>query len=74
MPVRLTSVGACMNAAANLVDLAKEETDAVTEALNSRELIELEGVYGSVQAHTAAGPTIQARAAAESLIDAHTRR
>jgi DNA polymerase III subunit delta' len=47
MPVRLTSVGACMNAAANLVDLAKEETDAVTEALNSRELSELEGVYGS---------------------------
>ncbi len=47
IPAKLTSLGACMNAAANLVDLAKEETEAITDSSNSRELGELEAVYGS---------------------------
>ena len=47
MPAGLTSLGACMNAAANLVDLAKEETATVTEEVNAREKASLEGVYGS---------------------------
>ncbi len=47
IPTKLTSLGACMNAAANLVDLAKDETEAVTEEINTREKAEIEGVYGS---------------------------
>jgi DNA polymerase-3 subunit delta' len=35
-----------MNAAANLVDIAKDETSAITERSNARELAELEGLYG----------------------------
>ena len=37
IPSGLTSLGARMNAAANLVDLAKDETEAITEATNDRE-------------------------------------
>ncbi len=49
MPIGLTSLGACMNAAANLVDLAKDETAAVTEQVNAREKGSLEGIYGADQ-------------------------
>ena len=35
-----------MNAAANLVDIAKDETEAITEESNSRELAELSATYG----------------------------
>ena len=35
-----------MNAAANLVDIAKDETAALTERSNARELAELEALYG----------------------------
>ena len=34
IPARLTSLGACMNAAENLVDIAKVETEAITAATN----------------------------------------
>ena len=47
IPPRLTSLGACMNAAANLVDIAKVETEAVGEQINSRERDELDTVFGS---------------------------
>jgi DNA polymerase-3 subunit delta' len=46
LPAGLTSLGACMNAAANLVDIAKDETAALTERSNARDLIDLEAVYG----------------------------
>jgi DNA polymerase-3 subunit delta' len=46
LPGRLTSLGACMNAAANLVDIAKDETEAITESSNTREMGELEATYG----------------------------
>ena len=46
LPAGLTSLGACMNAAANLVDIAKDETEAITESSNARELAELEATYG----------------------------
>ena len=46
LPARLTSLGACMNAAANLVDIAKDETEAITDSSNSRELAELDTIYG----------------------------
>jgi DNA polymerase-3 subunit delta' len=46
LPAGLTSLGACMNAAANLVDIAKDETAALTEASNARDLSDLEALYG----------------------------
>ena len=46
LPAGLTSLGACMNAAANLVDIAKDETAALTERSNARDLVDLEAVYG----------------------------
>jgi DNA polymerase III subunit delta' len=46
LPQGLTTLGACLNAAANLVDIAKDETAALTEQSNARELLELEALYG----------------------------
>ena len=47
LPGRLTSLGACMNAAANLVDIAKDETSAITEQANAREVEQLGSLYGT---------------------------
>ena len=47
IPAGLTSLGACMNAAGNLVDIAKVETEAVGEEINTREREELDAVFGS---------------------------
>ncbi|CAA9333563.1 MAG: DNA polymerase III delta prime subunit [uncultured Nocardioidaceae bacterium] len=47
IPKGLTSLGACMNAAANLVDIAKTETEAVVEASDTREKADIEATYGS---------------------------
>ena len=47
IPSKLTSLGACMNAAANLVDIAKEETAAITEETNGKDLLGLDAVYGT---------------------------
>lgn len=46
IPARLTSLGSALNAAANLVDIAKEETAAITEHANDRELADLAATYG----------------------------
>jgi DNA polymerase III subunit delta' len=46
IPAGLTSLGACMNAAANVVDIAREETAAITERANARDLAELDALYG----------------------------
>jgi DNA polymerase-3 subunit delta' len=47
IPSGLTSLGACLNAAANLVDIAKDETAAITEQTNAREMADLEAVFGA---------------------------
>jgi DNA polymerase-3 subunit delta' len=47
LPPRLTTLGACMTAAANLADLATEEATADTDRLNAKEVEELEALYGS---------------------------
>ncbi|MGH3370046.1 MAG: DNA polymerase III subunit delta', partial [Nocardioidaceae bacterium] len=47
IPLGLTSLGACMNAAANLVDIAKDETEALNDETNAAEVQDLEVVYGS---------------------------
>ena len=46
LPGRLTSLGSCMNAAANLVEIARDETEAITDTSNSRGLAELDATYG----------------------------
>jgi DNA polymerase-3 subunit delta' len=48
-PVRLTNLGAAMNAATTLHDLAKEEADALTGAHDARERDELDRAYGVVE-------------------------
>ena len=47
LPPRLSSLGACMTAAANLVDLAKAEAESQTEAQHDKDLHDLEVLYGS---------------------------
>jgi DNA polymerase-3 subunit delta' len=45
-PSRLTSLGACMTAAANLVDVANQEAAARTAEAAARETADLETLYG----------------------------
>jgi DNA polymerase-3 subunit delta' len=49
IPLRLTSLGACMSSAANLHDIAKEEADAITGEHDAREKQELDRAYGVVE-------------------------
>jgi DNA polymerase III subunit delta' len=49
LPAKLTSLGACMNAAANLNEVTKEEADAITSALDQREKRDLDATYGVVE-------------------------
>jgi DNA polymerase-3 subunit delta' len=49
LPARLTSLGACMNAAANLAEVAKEEADAITGDLDAAEKADLDTAYGVVE-------------------------
>ena len=49
IPARLTSLGACMNAAQNLGDVTKEEADLITGELDAREKADLDSAYGVVE-------------------------
>ncbi len=71
LPGALTSLGACMNAAANLVDIAKDETSAITEETNGRELRELEATFGDDRK---AKSSRSYRAALKSLTDNQRQR
>jgi DNA polymerase-3 subunit delta' len=46
LPTRLTSLGACMTAASNLVDIANQEAAARTSETVARETADLETLYG----------------------------
>jgi DNA polymerase-3 subunit delta' len=46
---RLTTLGACMTAAANLADVTKEEAEAITRELDAREKADLDSSYGVVE-------------------------
>ncbi|MGH3412388.1 MAG: DNA polymerase III subunit delta' [Marmoricola sp.] len=48
IPLRLTSLGACMAAASDLHEVAKEEAAALTEAVDAREKVDLDAAYGVV--------------------------
>jgi DNA polymerase III subunit delta' len=47
LPKGLSSLAACMNAAANLVDIAKDETASITELRGAKELEDLQTMLGS---------------------------
>ncbi|HEU5456338.1 MAG TPA: DNA polymerase III subunit delta' [Nocardioides sp.] len=49
LPARLTSLGDCMNAAANLNEVTKEEAEAITSTLDEREKRDLDSSYGVVE-------------------------
>jgi DNA polymerase-3 subunit delta' len=49
IPAKLTSLGACMTAAANLAEVTKEEADVVTSRLDEREKADLDTAYGVVE-------------------------
>jgi len=47
LPAKLTSLGSCMDAATNLTEIAKEETAAITDQTERRELDGLQALFGS---------------------------
>jgi DNA polymerase III subunit delta' len=49
IPARLTTLGACMNAASNLHEVTKEEADVITGELDARERSGLDATYGVVE-------------------------
>ncbi len=49
VPLRLTTLGACMQAATNLADVAKEEAEAITGELDAQEKVDLDTTYGVVE-------------------------
>jgi DNA polymerase-3 subunit delta' len=49
IPARLKSLGACMNAASELNDVAKQEADAQSAAVDERERADLDRAYGVVE-------------------------
>ncbi|QNN54678.1 DNA polymerase III subunit delta' [Nocardioides mesophilus] len=46
LPARLSTLVDCLNAASNLLAIAKDETAAITETSNTRELGDLDTTYG----------------------------
>ncbi|UDY23817.1 DNA polymerase III subunit delta' [Nocardioides sp. Kera G14] len=48
IPTKLRNLGACMRAASEMVELAKEEADAITSELDARERADLDAGYGVV--------------------------
>ncbi|GAA4363192.1 DNA polymerase III subunit delta' [Nocardioides caricicola] len=49
IPAKLTSLGACMDAAASLNEVAKQEAEVITADLDAREKVELDAAYGVVE-------------------------
>ncbi len=49
LPARLTSLGACLAAAARLADVAKAEADDITAVLDAKEKTDLDTAYGVVE-------------------------
>ncbi|WP_300680791.1 DNA polymerase III subunit delta' [Nocardioides sp.] len=49
LPAKLRSLGACMRAATQLVEVAKEEAEAITSELDAREKADLDAGYGVVE-------------------------
>jgi DNA polymerase-3 subunit delta' len=71
LPPRLTSLGACMTAAANFVDIATAEATSQTDQTNAQETAGLEALYGTDRRTKA---TRSARAAYADLAKEQTAR
>ena len=71
LPPRLTSLGSCMTAAANLVDIAEAEAKAQTDQAFATELANLETLYGTDRRSRAVR---SARAAEKDLADQQKQR
>ncbi|WP_148573770.1 DNA polymerase III subunit delta' [Nocardioides caldifontis] len=71
LPPRLTTLGACLQAAANIVDIAKAEAEAQTDAQHAKELRDLEVLYG---ADRKARSLRSAKAAERELAEQHKLR
>lgn len=71
LPPRLTSLGACLTAAANLVDIAEAEAKAQTDEVHAKESAGLEALYGTDRRSKS---TRSARAAYAELARDHDAR
>jgi DNA polymerase-3 subunit delta' len=74
LPARLTSLGAVMTAATNLAEIAKEETAAITDETERRELEGLQSMFGSERKDTTSRAYRAALAALEKLQKQKARR
>jgi DNA polymerase-3 subunit delta' len=71
LPPRLVDIGSCMNAAEQLMGIAKEETESITDEVNAVELHDLHHVFGS---DSAAKSSRAYRAALKRLEEDQTQR
>ncbi len=71
LPANLTTLGACMTAASNIVDIATAEATAQTDELHVKEAADLEALYGSDRR---ARSMRSARAAASELANEQKAR
>jgi DNA polymerase-3 subunit delta' len=74
LPARLTSLGAVMTAATNLAEIAKEETAAITDEAERRELEGLQSMFGSERKDTASRAYRAALSSLEKLQKQKARR
>lgn len=74
LPAKLCSIGACMAAATNLHDIAKEETEAQTAESEKRELEELQLMFGSERKDVTSRPYKAALAALVKVQKAKAKR
>jgi DNA polymerase-3 subunit delta' len=74
LPARLTSLGAVMTAATNLAEIAKEETAAITDEAERRELEGLQSMFGSERKDTSSRAYRAALSALEKLQKQKARR
>jgi DNA polymerase-3 subunit delta' len=71
LPPRLTTLGSCLTAAANIVDIAKAEAEAQADAQHAKGMAELETLYG---ADRKARSQRSAKAAERELAEEHKAR
>ncbi|MBS2939818.1 DNA polymerase III subunit delta' [Nocardioides sp. J2M5] len=74
LPARLTSIGAVMTAATSLAEIAKEETAAITEQAERRELESLQSIFGSERKDTSSRAYRAALSSLEKLQKQKARR
>lgn len=74
LPARMTSIGAVMTAATTLAEIAKEETAAITDQTERRELESLQSIFGSERKDTSSRAYRAALSSLEKLQKQKARR